>query len=570
VTQKRQDALQRLSSLRAERSSWTTHWQELADNLSPRAMRIDRSARNDGGKKHQRIVDNTGQRALRTLSAGMMSGMTSPARPWFRLGTPDLDLMEYAPVKEWLTTVRDKMLRIFAASNTYMTLHNAYENLGSFGTSLAITLPDFDNVIHHYDSPIGEYMLGTDYRGKVNTAMREFEKTVAQLVGEFGYDHCSKTVRTLYDAKNYDAWVPIAHIIEPRTGRDLRSKLARDKAYTSCYFELGADNAGDQFLREGGFDTFPGLAPRWHRVGGDVYGQSPGMDALGDLIQLRHQQLRKGNVIDYQTKPPLQVPVSLKNQDTGFLPGSVVYVDQTGPQNAVKSAFDVRLDLSHLGADILDTRERIRGAFFTDLFLMMAQFDAGKMTATEVALRNEEKLLMLGPVLERLHAEQTDPLVEDTFAKMIQAKGPNGESMLPPAPKEMQGQDLNVEMISMLAQAQRAIGVNSIDRFVGNIGQVAQFKPDVLDKFDADRWADDYADMLGIEPELIVSNEKVAFVRKQRAQAQAQAAQAEQQAMKAEALAKAGTVATGPDANNAGNDILNMFSGYNSPSGVEA
>ena len=37
----------------------------------------------------------------------------------------------------------------------------------------------------------------------------------------------------------------------------------------------------------------------------------------------------------------------------------------TGPQGSVKNLFDVRLDLSHLLADIQDVRQRIAGAFST-------------------------------------------------------------------------------------------------------------------------------------------------------------------------------------------------------------
>ena len=48
-------------------------------------------------------------------------------------------------------------------------------------------------------------------------------------------------------------------------------------------------------------------------------------------------------------------------------------------------------------------------------------------------------------------------------------------------------------------------------------------------KFDSDAWADSYADMLGIDPSLIVPGQVVAKIRQQRAQAQQAAAQAEQQ-----------------------------------------
>lgn len=82
-------------------------------------------------------------------------------------------------------------------------------------------------------------------------------------------------------------------------------------------------------------------------------------------------------------------------------------------------------------------------------------------------------------------------------------------------------QQLNIKFVSMLAQAQRAIGTNSIDRYVGSLGAVAQFKPDVLDKFDSDAWADAYAEMLGVDPTMIVPSKDAALVRDNRAQMQA-------------------------------------------------
>jgi len=189
---------------------------------------------------------------------------------------------------------------------------------------------------------------------------------------------------------------------------------------------------------------------------------------------------------------------------------------------------------------------------------MLANATDTRMTATEVAERHEEKLLMLGPVLERLHNELLDPLIDITFSRMIEA------DLVPPAPEELQGMELNVEFVSMLAQAQRAIGTNSVDRYTNTMGAIAQMKPDVLDKFDSDAWADTYADMLGIDPALIVPGQVVAKIRQQRAAAQQAAARAEQQQQAVENMAKLGKV----DSGNA-MDMMNQFSGYNSPSPLE-
>jgi hypothetical protein len=205
-------------------------------------------------------------------------------------------------------------------------------------------------------------------------------------------------------------------------------------------------------------------------------------------------------------------------------------------------------------------RERIRGAFYADLFLMLSQANVSNMTATEVAERHEEKLLMLGPVLERLHNELLKPLIDIVFRYMIEAH------IVPTPPQEMQGMELNVQFVSMLAQAQRAVQTNSIDRFVMSLGTVASLgKPEVMDKFDADQWVDNYSDLLGVDPHLITADDKVALIRKDRADAQAKAAAAQQGVAMADAGAKLGTIATQGGASNVGADVMNQFSGYGSP-----
>jgi len=394
---KREKLQQRWKSLQSERSSWVSHWKDISTYLLPRNGRFFTSDRNKGDRKYNTIYDSTGTKALKVLGAGLMAGATSPARPWFRLGISDPELAKYQPVKIWLDDVTRLMQRVFQKSNTYRALHMMYEELGAFGTAASIILPDYNNVIHNYTATIGEYAIAVDYQGNVNSMYRELDKTVAELVGEFGYKNCSSTVRNMYDTGNLDKWVTIVHAIEPRKDRDPNKRDNLNMAWRSIYFELACNV--QQILRESGFRSFPAVVPRWSVLGGDIYGNSPGMEALGDVKQLQHEQLRKAQGIDYKTNPPLQVPTSLQNRGVDRLPGGVTYVDQAG--SGIRSAFEVNLDLNHLLMDIQDVRHRINSVFFADLFLMLAQAGAAntRMTATEVAERHEEKLLMLGPVM---------------------------------------------------------------------------------------------------------------------------------------------------------------------------
>lgn len=544
--------LRRLGFLKTERASWISHWREISEYLLPRSGRFFVTDRNRGEKRHNSINDSTGTVALRVLAAGMMSGMTSPARPWFRLSTSSPALNESAAVKEWLAETTRMMQTVFAKSNVYRMLHSMYEELGAFGTAVAIILPDFDNVVHCYSVTAGEYCISTDHRGKVTTLYREFQMTVDQLVTEFGYDNCSIPVQNLYDRKALDQWISVLHVIEPRTNRDTNKKDSKNMPWVSIYLEVGYST--EKFLRESGYKRFPALCPRWSVTGGDVYGNSPAMESLGDVKQLQHEQLRKSQGIDYQTNPPLQVPSSMKHRDLDMLPGGVSFVDVAGPQGGIRSAFEVNLNLQYLLEDIQDVRQRIKSTFYSDLFLMLANQQEGRMTATEVSERHEEKMLMLGPVLERMHNEILDPLIDITFEYMVEA------GIVPPAPPELQGNQLNVEFVSMLAQAQKSIATNGIDRFITSMEQIAQAKPEVLDKLDADKWADMYGDMLGVDPQLIIPDDQVQAMRQARAQQQAAQQQLAAQNQAADTAQKLASAKT--DTPSALTDVTSQFSGY--------
>jgi hypothetical protein len=553
---KREQMLRRKNALWNERSSWDSHWMDIASTQMPRAGRFVDSDVNRGNKKQNSIHDNTAIFAHRTLASGMMSGMTSPARPWFRLGLSDKDLTEYAPVRDWLFQTADMMRAVFYASNTYNALHQCYQELGAFGTWADFVQPDFENVIHHYPMTVGEYALATNDKGVVDTVCRQLQMTVGQMVKQFGVKNCSQAVRNLHDRGTFDAWVPVIHMVMPRAERDATKRDGRNMPWTSCYFEPASDSL--EYLNESGFKRFPALCPRWDITGNDIYGRSPGMDCLGDVKQLQHEQLRKGQAIDYQVNPPLQVPAQYKDQASKRMPGGVMFVDATGPGGGVRSAFDVNLRLDYLLSDVEDVRGRIRSAYYADMFLMMANDKRSGTTATEVAERHEEKLLMLGPVLERLHNELLSPLIDITFERMSDA------GILPPPPPEIEGKDLNIEFVSTLAQAQRAVAAAGSDRLLGTVNTLVQVWPEVRHKIDAMQVIDDYANLFGVNPKMIRPDEDAQVL----AAAEAQAAQAAQQgASVAQAVDSAKTAS---DINPQGmRDVLNMFQGYSSPSASE-
>lgn len=490
-----------------ERQSFMTRWKTITDHLLPHAGRYMVEDRNKGINRESNIVDSTATKSLQVLGAGMMAGMSSPARTWFRLGTPDSELAKFPPVKKWLNDVARIMRVMFDRSNVYGSLHQLYEELGAFGTACSLINEDFQDVMRMYPSTVGQFYIGQNDRQVIDTLYRKFQMQVGAMAQEFGPESLSKSTRGQFDQGNYTKWATVCHAIEPNRQRDVKSLSARDMEFRSVYWEYGQTEK--KFLRESGFPMFPALCPRWHVAGGDIYGDGPGGMVLGDIQQLMHDHDLWDEAKEYMVKPPLVVPSNMKGTSS-FLPGAVSFDPGNNANNSVKSAFDVQLDMNAVVASIEDIRQRIHQGFFTDLFQMLALSDRKQVTATEVAERHEEKLLVLGPVLERNQNELHDPLIDNAFVYGLEA------GIFPPVPDEMRGREITVKYVSMLAQAQRAISIGSLDRVLGVVGAMQPLYPNITDKLRADDIMDEYADILGIDPDLVVSNEDLVFIRNKR------------------------------------------------------
>lgn len=523
-----------------DRQSFIPIWKECADYTSPRRPRFTISDVNRGDRRSQKIIDSTPTLASRTARAGMMGGITSPARPWFRLSTPNTKLTELSSVKLWLQEVDDRMVSVFSRSNLYNVLSILYGDLINFGTPAMMIEEDFDQVVRFYSFPIGSFYLSNNELGLVDCFMRDFRMTVRQMVKKFGYDSpqdkkinwdkFSVQVKNLWDQGLKETWIDVCHVISLNEDYDSRKIESKFKKYASCYFERGNQTTGastarayeDKILSEKGYDYFPVFCPRWETTGEDAYATSwPALDALGDNKQLQLGEKRIMQAIEKIVNPPMTGPSSLRNTKVSILPGDITYDDSREGQRGFRPAHEVSARINELEEKQQQVRSRIKRAFFEDLFLMLANSDRRQITAREVEERHEEKLLALGPVLERLNIDLLDPLIDATFSIML------AQGLIPPPPEELQGVDLKVDYISIMHQAQKSLGISGMERFSQFVQGIAQAKPEIIDKVDTDQLVDIYSDNMGINPSIVRSDEDVASIREGRAKAQQAQAQAE-------------------------------------------
>jgi len=520
------------TQLETERSSFISHWRELGEYILPVRPRFLHSDTNNGIKKNSKIINSTATLAARTLRSGMMSGVTSPARPWFKLGTQDTELNKLESVKAWLHDVTQRMAHVFIRSNLYKVLPVLYGDMGVFGTGCMSVEEDFESVVHFRVYPIGSYMLANDSKDRTRVFIRDFKLTVRQIVEmfaeydlrkkEYNFKNISSHIKQLWDTGQKEAWIEVCHAIIPNDAYVPNSQISKNKRFKSVYYERTHGDSYGVLLKESGFDYFQILAPKWESQVEDSYAtDSPGISSLGYIKQLQIMEKRKAQVVEKSVNPPMVASLSLMNSRTSILPGDVTYADERDGNKAFRSAHDVTIGTADIREDIIICEDKIKKAFYEDLFLMLSMSDRRQITATEIEMRHDEKLLALGPVLEHINQDLLDPLIDITF--MIMER----QGLIPEPPEELQGQELKVEYVSVMAEAQKLLGTNGVDRFALFAGQSANINPEVLDKINFDKMMSDYADMLSIPPGIIRDDELVAEIRNQRAQAQMAQQQAE-------------------------------------------
>ena len=526
--------VKRAGALMNEGRLWYPAWRDLSKYCNPTRGFFYEVRPNTGYEiDHKTVVDSTAEDAISTLASGMVSGLTSPSRPWFKLAVPNPDLMEVDEIKYWLDDTNNRMLDVYAKSNVYGGLSTMYEEIATFGTACGFLEEDNENVIRMRVYTAGEYYLGTGPDGRVNAFYRRFWMTTSQLVREFGIENCSMQVQTLFKNQSPDTWVKVNLLIEDNDDRIPQYKDYKNMKYRSIYWEDGAMN--DSYLRIGGFEEMPVLTPRWATTTtADSYGRSPGWKMLGDVKMLQMLQKNKLIALDKVTDPPVQVDASVQGE-ANMLPGGVTRFSSMMPNAGVKPAYQVNPDLNAIEAVIQRTQEAIKKKSFADLFLMLIDSERSgtPITATEVAERQSEKLSILGPVLERLESELLNPLIDITFNIMMR----NG--LIRPPPRQLQDMELKVQYISVLAQAQKMSGVTAIDQWVQGVGGMAQLTgPDCLDILNTDEINSEKAEILGVPAKCVTDKVTMATNRKARQQQQANASKLQAANVVADTLSK--------------------------------
>jgi len=496
-----------------ERTNCESHWQEVAELVSPRKVDFA-GMRTPGEKRMTKVYDSTGIHANEMLAAGLHGMATNPASKWFSLRMvagstmgPDgqkQSINEIPAVQQYLADAEEIMWqRIYQPGTNFTTsLHEAYLDLGAFGTAIIYLGQRDDNGLLFESRPLAECVIAENADGRVDTLMRCTTYTVRQMIQlerKGQWKKVSEETRKKYDDKLYDEPVKVIHAVFPREENE-REYGKRDKlnmAFASVYFEHEACHV----LEESGFPEFPFLVPRWSKYAAEIYGRSPAMTALPDIKMLQATELTLIKLLQKAADPPIGIRDDSIVGAARTVPGGLMYF-RGDPR---ESMMPMPVSLQGIQAAVqkqTELRERILRTFFADIMRMS---DRANMTATEVMQRTSEQMRLFGPLIGRLESELLGPMVDRIFGILSRL------NLLPPAPKEIQDQEFTVEYVSPIATAQKQQAVNGI---VQTFQLLGMFGPEIAaqivqKRIDVDKMVSWLWDLFNNDPDLLRNDEQL-------------------------------------------------------------
>lgn len=499
----------RLTALKNTRKNYEERWKDIRDYQLPFIGEFGDTgdAANKARRKDLMIANGTAWLANLAFSAGIMSGLTPPSRQWFKFSFSNSQ-NEDIEAGRVLDKRQEIVEYILHRSNFYNSVHACYMELAHGQAPLGV-FASSETGVRFQNYTIGTYYLSSGANGKVDTFCREFQMTADQLLEQFGENNLPQTVKDALqnESGRYNKQFKTYWMVCPNKYRTVGKPGRSNMPYSSLYWIANtAEDSG--FLYTGGFEEFPVPTARYQVIEGSPYGKGPGWYAEGDAKMLQMMKKDLLTTAELMVKPPMKGPADVgMNGGVNLIPGGYTHVNNMTGSNAIEPLFQVPTNPQWLAQEIIKTEESIKRIYSADLFLMLDAIENKQMTAREVMERQQEKLQQLGPVVERMQDEFLSPIIERCY-NIAERMG-----IFEPLPEELAEriaeEEIKIEYISPLAQAQKMSGLVNIEQAVSFVSQMAQIYPEALKSVDPIGTIKRYFNLLGAPAVMQRSKEEI-------------------------------------------------------------
>lgn len=523
--------LREFDRLKSKRAEWENYWQELANYMLPRKSDV-LNIIVGSHKRTAQLLDTTAMAACEKFARGLASYLCPPTQRWFGFAVRTPELRDDWDVNAWLDEAADAVHRNLALSNFSNEIFEIFIDLGVFGTGCVYVEPGVNSMFFFDTAQLREYYIKENYLKQIDTLIRRRVFTARQAVQAFKI--LSDEVRTAAgDPKTSHKPFEFIQAVFPREDYDETKRDFLNMPWASLWIEV----KGRKLVQQGGYRSFPFSVPRWLKLGGEIYGWSPGMAVFPDTKMTNTMWRTVIDAAEKATDPALLAPSEAFVGELRTMPGAVNYYQpmQPGMRDAGVYAMP-QVGNPLVGLEMINQRQgNIKSAFYNDLFLLLNEMQPPvEMTATEVQERIRERVMMLAPSLGRLQSELFNPLITRCLDILLE------QGALPTPPENLGGEIVNIEYISELALKLKEVESGTLIRTISLAQPLIENNQLVMDNLNDDRAFRGIAQRQNMPADWLRTEEERDALRQARADKQEQMAALEAAPEMAKAVPKLG------------------------------
>lgn len=496
--------------LLGSRQNFETYWQSLHDYFYIESTDINTQYAKGSELNSTYLYDSTTLDAGDVLASGFMNYLTPPTSKWARLVHKDQKKRGDKEIQSYLEDVTDEVHYALNRSNFYNQMFPTYKGSGVYGTQILLEEEDIEDGIRFYNLPIKQCIIVEDGRGRVAEFFIEFEWTAGQAADRFGLDQLAQNLKEEYaqDKQSDKKHKFLLHIAK-RSRRDVKKSNKENLPIGATWL----DYENRTVMKESGYHEMPAFAHRFDKRPFIEWGFSPAMKALPFARMLNAIAKTNLRMMMKHTDPPIAVPQNAFMMPFNMNPRAYNIYDPTKMKGGSKDIFAFgNYGNPEVGMTALEHyTNQVNRIMYNDVFLAFNQLTK-QMNNPEVAERIAEKMTLLGPSVGRYISELLNPIIIRTVGILARA------GRLPEPPDAMlENPEYEIDIISQLSQAQKRSELNALLTGLQLVGQVAQFKPEVIDKINGDRTIDESWGIIGSPTQVLNSDDEVQEIRDARA-----------------------------------------------------
>lgn len=507
------DLRKRLDKLCSDRKVVEEQWTLIRQYVVPYRGQFFKDVTSEGGvewRENRKVFDSTAPNANNVLSSSLHGAITNPSHQWFTFRFRDEKLSDDKEAAQWLRDCATVTFETIRDSNFNLQANEGYIDLTSFGTAFIVKEleeenGDLKNILFKC-SPLEECYFEQDHRGDIIYFYKKMKWSAVMVHTKFGDQTPDDIKQKAENQAGSDMDINVTFAVYPREDKKDASGILTPENRPFGYKYFLHDDA-KQLGDEGGYYSMPALVMRWRSTADSMWGNSPAMIALPDILTLNQLVELILDSLEKVVDPAVKVTERGLLSDLDLGPAGLNVVRSMDDMEAFESR--ARFDVAELNREKLQMS--INQTFYVDQLEMK---ESPAMTATEVNVRYELMQRLLGPTLGRLESDFLDPLVTSVFADLLRYK------RLPEPPSSIDAFDptFNVEYTGPMARAQKQDDANRLIGFLGAVAQLGEVQPKALDKVNWDMSVDLLAEYHGAEPKVLKSEKEMKRLRRDQEQ----------------------------------------------------